>query len=265
MSAPVQTEHLQCRGQLEDRGLLADPGVQGALGPPGRVLGVAGDPVGDRQRPVEHLAVGHAHAHEPEPFGLPAGERVAGEQVVARLRQAHVERPQQHRVIAGHHAPAQVPVVQLHVLAHDADVGRQRNREPGRHGQAVHRRDGRLAALDHPVHERAHLVHRLVDVGAARVVTAAEAADLATGAERLTGSGDHRNGDPLVAIDVAPHVPELDVEPRVDGVPTVRSVDRDDQHATVTLIEEQVLVTLEPVHSRRHSRPFDCPGASSTA
>ena len=76
---PVQAEYRQGRGELEDRGLLADPGVQRPLGPPGRVLGVAGDPVGDRQRPVDHLAVGHAHAHQTQPFRLTAGEGVAGD------------------------------------------------------------------------------------------------------------------------------------------------------------------------------------------
>ena len=109
-------------------------------------------------------------------------------------------------MIAGHHAAAQVPVVQLHVLAYDADVGRQRHRQPRRHRQPVDRRDRRLAALDHPVDQRAHLAHRLVDVDTARMVFAAEAADLAAGAEGVTGAGDHCHRDPLVAIDVAPHV-----------------------------------------------------------
>ena len=109
------------------------------------------------------------------------------------------------------------------------DVGEQPGDEAGADGRAVHRRHDRLRAVDDVEDEVAGLAHHLEPAGVV-VDDAVDQLEAAAGRERLAGALQQGDADVGVAVDGQPHVGELAVHRRADGVEP-GPVERDPQHA----------------------------------
>ena len=115
--------------------------------------------VGDLEGAVVDLVVVDAEGDEPDALGLLAGERVAGQQVVLRLRHAAEQRPADGGVVAGGDAEAGVAVDDARRASDDRHVGEQAGDETGADRGAVHGGHDRLRAVDDVEHEVARLAH----------------------------------------------------------------------------------------------------------
>ena len=139
-------------------------------------------------------------------------------------------------------SPAPMPILTW-VSANTADSGgvddvaQQRDRRPEPHRVAVHRRDHRLRALQQVVDDLAALLQRH-----ARVRRRWLRPEVAAGAERPPGAGDHEHPDGRVGVDVTGQPCELVVHLGVDRVEAVRAVQRGQHDAVVALVDRDRLV-----------------------
>ena len=136
------------------------------------------------ERAILHLVVVDAERDEADALGLLAGQRVAREEVVLRLRHAAQQRPADRRVIAGGHAQTGMTVDDPGGTAHDRDVREDAGDQAGADCGTMDRRHDRLCAVDDVEHEVARLTH---DTCAHLVVRheRVEQFEAATGGERL--------------------------------------------------------------------------------
>jgi hypothetical protein len=63
---------------------------------------------------------------------------------------------------------------------------------------------------------------------------------IAAGAERASGAGDHRHARVRIAVDVAPDAGQLGMQALVGGVHLLGPVDRYQQHAVLAALEAEI-------------------------
>ncbi len=127
------------------------------------------------------------------------------------------------------------------VLLDDAQVGQQGQLETTGHGVAGDGGDDGLGEL-HPgrTHRPVSPAGRIELVAAAGVV---ERLEVGSGAERAVGTGEHRDGEIVVALELLERVAQLQRRRPVDGVAHLGSVDRDRADRVVD-VETNGLVVL---------------------
>ena len=113
--------HLVGLGEVERRARRRlDPGVDGGLGALDGERGAGRQPVGEGERLVVQVVVGHRPVGEPEPHRLGGRHGIAGEQEPLGQHGAQCERPGDGAAVAGDQADRHVRVADPGRLGHEA-------------------------------------------------------------------------------------------------------------------------------------------------
>ena len=195
------------------------------------------------------LGARHGLAHEADALGFAPIDEVAREEVVLRARHPAKQRPDHGRMVAGGDAEAGVAIGQPRLFGDERDVGHERDREPGAHGDAVDGGDDDLLAAEDGVDDLLGLLHEgceRVEAGLAGERGAGlDVGEVAARAERLVaGAGDDGDADVGVAVDVGPDAGEVAVEDVVRGVEDVGPVDGDGRDAVGDVDEEMAVAAV---------------------
>src|SRR5262249_38730300 len=130
--------------------------------------------------------------------------------------------------------------------AGDDDVAQQRNVCAEAHRIAVHRRNDRLLALENVVDDLSRLGPH---VGTFRIRTDRIAGrEVAARTERATHAGQDQYAQFAVVREIDAEARELRVHATVDGVQSLRTVQRDDRNAVVAALDLHGLIVLLSEH-----------------
>ena len=190
-------------------------------------------------RPGHGVAVGDL-GDEPEPQRRGRVEVIAAEQRLLRTRQPDELHQPGDAAVGWHEADAALTKQQASPRGRDPPVARERERQAGTRGDAVDRsHSGLLEPLDR-LHELREPV-RDVPIHA-RVMELLEASEVAAGAERAAGAGQHqrayvgRAGRPVKRA--GQRVAKLSVE----RVAAPRPVERQREHAVTQRCQQRHLI-----------------------
>ena len=175
------------------------------LGPAQRALRPLGQAHRGLQRALLQHLIGHGHGDEANALGLQPIERLAGHQVVFRLRHAAEQRPDDGRMVARRHTQLGVAIDQLGGMAGNGDIGHQRQHQPRPHRRAIDGGDDGLGAADHVVN---HLPRLLPDADAGLEILhhPVDQIEVAAGGKTPPGAGDDDATHAVIGIDLAPHL-----------------------------------------------------------
>ena len=213
-----------------------------------RLLGPANGLLGTRRQFVGHFhCLGHEfirrddHADQADALGFFGIQHIAGQQIVFGLGHADQQRPDDRGVVSGSDTQPGMAVGKTRLLRGNADIGQQRDRQPGPDRHAVNRRDNGLIAVDHIMHDVPRFLHGLGD----HIKIAHGFLDhikIAPGREGPTGSRNHRHAHGGVVGDIEPDLAQLVVQTEVCRVEGLGPVNRQKCNPVVFLDDEMFVV-----------------------
>ena len=172
-------------------------------------------------------------------------DRLAGQQVVLRLRHAAQERPDHRRVIAGRHAKTRMAVNDLCGARRDRDIGHHRDDEARTDRRSVNRRNDGLVAVDHVVNQIARFA---VHAHAHRVVfdLCVDQIEASTRRERAAFAAHQHDARFRISVDHRPDIWKFSMNAFVDSV-EVRTVEYHFEHAVFVPLEthRKLLVSFQ--------------------
>jgi hypothetical protein len=194
----------------------ADPLDRGAPIGEHRLLGKAGQQLGQRQRPLEVLPRRGHRGDQPDPLGLLGVDGAAGEDQVERPPEPDDPRQPLRPAVDQRHPPAALEEAEGGARRRQPQVTPERQLDPARQTPAVDRRDRRLRGGE-PA--EAHRPGRVLDVEIQRLQVGA-------GAEGLSpGPGEDEDAGAVVGLEPLEALAQGGRGRRVDGVPPLRPVD----------------------------------------
>src|SRR5579859_898990 len=232
-----EAEELEREGGVEGGAHLAQPVVEGVLGPADRALGAGCQASRHLHGLGVEVGVVDRQADQPDSGRLLAQQLVAKQQVILGPRHADQQGPDDRRVVAGGDAEPCMAIDDPVVPGGDGDVGEDAHHQAGPDGDAAHGADHRLVAVDQVVDDGPRLlpaagagdrvIHQVIDHG-----------EVAAGREHPIVAGDDDGVDVRVGVDVVPDPGQLGVHGVVGGVHAA-VVETDSQHLGVGPVEPQ--------------------------
>ena len=215
------------------------------LGPADRLGGAARKPLGNPVTRLVQLLGRHDIAQQAEPLGFGGAQDVSGQQILLGLRIAHELRPQQSAAVARHQAYLHMRVANLDASVRHHDVATHRQRGAEAHGMAIEAAHQRLGQVKLRIDDRLGFGRDGLELSRP-VDRRLHPVQIAARAESLAVAGEHDHVRLGVCGGVREHTRKLCVQPAIDGIELVRTVEPDHEHALATL-ELDALVVV-PFH-----------------